>query len=798
MPNDTTRKYKYTYRSRPKELGEDTKKVYIRPREGMGKMDDEDLRMVLESVIQDAEDYADDELGPDREKATDYYKARPFGNEEDGRSQIVLSEVRDAVTGMLPSLLRVFTGPEHVVEFVPKNKDGVQTARLMTDAIRNKFQQGNGWLKLYAFLLDGLVRRIGAFSWSYESRKRISVESFSGLTEEQLNVISEEEGVEVKEKEEDGEAHPESGPAGGQYSPEPWVGINELPPEVQQQAVTPVKLYKGLLKRTHEEGDVDFDAIPPNELIFSRTSRTPYDTLFIGRRMRKTRGELLSMGYTEEQLEGHMSLGRLGLNQEVDARNPEENNGDPEGGEENEESVYFEGYIRIDYEGEGIDVYKVCALGDTYYPLFTERAEEVKLAVWSPYPEPHTLVGDGLSDRTMDLQLLKSALARGILDSLSASIFPRMAYIEGMVNPEDILNTEIGGPLRVKNTSSIQNALQAFEVPFAGEKGLALLQYVDAIRESRTGRANGPDGLDADALQSTEKSAAKAAITAAQLSTEMVARVAAEQGLKPLFRGLMREMIRHQPAAYMTKVRDEWVEVDPRVWKSEFDVQVNIALGAGLTETKLISLDKIIGRISGLLTQSPDNPLASWVELRHALGKEAELLGYKDVGLFYKNVTEEQLRAIAEARAQQPPPPSPEQMLAEGQIEAKRIEVEGKLAIERDRLDLDERVALMTDDRERDKNEASAILARMGIESKYRVTLNKMEIDTAIEHDRQAYEKETAAAEAEAATAQAGADAQARELDASLRVFEATSQGLPAAAAELPELAAELPGLAAE
>ena len=765
--------------------GEDDPTTKKRPvteyRAGKGKMDDDELQGILQAVIGDAEDFVDEELSPVREKATKYYNAEPFGNEEEGRSQFVVSEVRDAVTGIMPSLMRVFVGPDDVVEFVPKSKESVSTARLMTDAVRNKFELQGGFLKLYAALLDGLVRDIGAFMWGWEERDTITEETLSGLTMGEINALAEEEGVEIVEKEEDGTLTPEV-PAGpeaqamaGQMTPMPGQGpqpgMMGPPPEE--------KTYKVRVKRTVTDGDTWYDAVPTEELIFSRTTRTPTDTLFIGRRKKVTRGELLAMGYEEEDIEEHLSLGKLGESLEVDSRNPSENEGDADSTEENEEAVYFEGYLRLDYEGEGADVYKICALGAEYKPLHIERADEIKLAVWSPYPEPHTLVGKGVASRTMDLQLLKSALLRGILDSLSASIFPRMAYIEGQVNPEDVLNTEIGGPYRVKNTSSLANALMPITIPFQGREGLTLMEYADGIRESRIGRSAGPDGLDQDALQSTEKAAARAAVSASQMSTEMIARMAAEQLLKPLFRGLMRELARHKPKPYMTKVRSQWMEVDPRSWMSDLDVQCNIALGSGTVEMKLGNLDKIISRLTALMGTGPDNPIASWVELRNALAAEAEILGYKDTEKFYKMVTPEQLRQMQAAAAMQPPPPSPEQMLAEGQIEAKRLEVEGKLAIERDKLHLEERRMLMEDDRERDKNEATAILKRMEIEAVNQVQLSQQEINAVMQRDRSELDREKLDIQRD----QLAADKDVNEVEMAARVHEATTPPeLPAGA----------------
>ena len=745
--------------------GEEKKPPTIKPRKGDGRMEEDELTSILDAVIGDAEDFNDDVLSPERAKATDYYEGQPFGNEEEGRSQFILTEVRDGVRGVLPSLLRVFFGPDHVVEFKPKNKQSVQTARLMTDAVRNKFEQSEGFLKTYAVMFDGLVRKTGAFMWGWEDEEKITEEELSGLTLEDLNAITDEEGVEVIEKEQDGEYEAPPAP------PQPGPDGQPLPPA--QPAAVP--LYKARIKRTVKCGDVFFDAVPTDELIFSRAARGPKDALYIGRRKKITRGELLSMGYTDEEIGEHMTLGKLGISEEIDSRNSEETNGDPEAGDENDEAVYHEGYLRFDYEGDGIGVYKVCALGDHYHPLKIERADEIKFSIWSPFPRPHTLVGDSMADSLMDLQLLKSSLARGILDSLSASIFPRMAYIEGQVNPEDILNTEIGGPIRVKNTSSLANALQAVTVPFAGREGLTLLEYADTIRESRTGRSGGPDGLDQDALQSTEKAAARAAVTASQMSSEMIARMFAEMALKPLFRGIMREMARHKPDPYMIKVRHDWVEVDPRSWMSDLDVQVNVALGSATVESKLVNLDKIISRLTALMGTGPDNPIASWVELRGALAAEAELLGYQDTERFYKVVTEEQLQQAAMEAAQQPPPPSPEQMLAEGQIESKRIEVEGKLAIERDRLTLDRDIALMADDRERDKFESANILKRMEIEAVNQVKLNQQEIDAAVERDRSELARNKMALDEQ----KMNMDGEAAGVDAAVRIHEATRPETP-------------------
>jgi hypothetical protein len=50
-------------------------------------------------------------------KAMQYYYGQPYGNEVEGRSQVVTTEVKDAVEGILPSLMAMFTASDEIVRF---------------------------------------------------------------------------------------------------------------------------------------------------------------------------------------------------------------------------------------------------------------------------------------------------------------------------------------------------------------------------------------------------------------------------------------------------------------------------------------------------------------------------------------------------------------------------------------------------------------------------------------------------------------------------------------------------------
>ena len=81
-------------------------------------MDEEEFRSRVRMAIEDAATYIDTYIAPERENAMSYYLGNDFGDEEEGRSQVVMTEVRDTVLAMLPSLLRIFTGGDIVTTFV--------------------------------------------------------------------------------------------------------------------------------------------------------------------------------------------------------------------------------------------------------------------------------------------------------------------------------------------------------------------------------------------------------------------------------------------------------------------------------------------------------------------------------------------------------------------------------------------------------------------------------------------------------------------------------------------------------
>ena len=648
--------------------GEDT----YGPSEAPESEEEREARLLsfVRHAVSDAEQFVDDELAPERALATKYYLGEQFGNEEDGRSKVVLTDVRDTVQAIMPSLMRVFFGSERVVEFVPHGPEDIAAAEQATDYINYVVTKDNpGFETFYAAFKDALVRKTGIIKWFWDDRRKVSTHTFSNLDQMAVAALLQEPDVTVVESSQD--------PATG--------------------------LYSLTLRREKKIGRPAICAVPPEELLVNRKARSLQDALVVTHRTDKTRSELVAMGYSEDDLATLSFRSELLTNEERLARQAGVDfNDSSEDTSANNVITYYESWLRYDFDGDGIaELMRVCLASNQL--LHYEPADEVPFAIFCPDPEPHRFFGLSMADYTMDLQLIKSTVFRNMLDSLAQSINPRVAAVEGQVNMQDLLNNEVGGIVRMRAPGMVQS----LDMPFVGQAAFPMLAYLDEIREQRTGMSKASLGLDADALQSTTKAAVSATVSAAQQHIELICRIFAETGMKDLFRGLLRMSVRHPEVQRMVRLRNEWVQVDPRAWDADMDVTVNVALGYGTNEERISVLMGVAAKQEQVMQVAGfDNPLVGAENLFYTYGKILELSGYKDVSRFFRDP----------AQYEPPPPqPDPAQMLAELQMEQMRAD----MAVKGAELDIKKRQIALEQDFKRDQLDADIILRSRELEMKY-------------------------------------------------------------------------------
>jgi hypothetical protein len=681
-------------------------------------MDDTELQGIVSAELEDAVSYIDSDVSPIRAKGTEYYRGDPFGNEEDGRSQVVAMEVRDTVSAMLPSLMKVFFSTENVVEYVPRGPEDVAGAQQATDYANYVFTaDNNGFMTTYALFKDSLVRKCGIAKYWWEEVEEVKIEEYSGLDDQTLQVLM-QEGAEVKIV----VSYPEPGAV----------------PQMDMTTGLPMPvpmIHDVEIKRNTKDGRIRIMAVPPEELILDRRARSFDDAGIIAHRQMATVSDLIAMGYDQEEIEENISSTDLDSNDEYLARQPLSTSmgaGDSMNPMQ-QRVLYVEAYMRIDFDGDGIpELRKICCMGSSYTMVRNLPASYIPFVDFPCDPEPHTSPLEAMSifDITHDIQEIKSEIMRNTLDSLAQSIHPRTAVVEGQVNIDDVLNNETGAIIRMRAPGMVQ----PFSSPFVGQPAFAMMDYMDQMREDRTGMSKAAMGLDPDALQSTTKAAVSATVSASQSRLELQARILAE-GMKKLFKGILYLMTTHQDKPRMVRLRNEWVQIDPRVWDASMDVNVNIGLGNGDVNEKINALNIIMQKQEQIMAQfGPMNQIASLPMYIRTLQKAIELSGYKDASSYFNTLPADF------QMPQEEPQQTPEQVLAQVQAQSIQADIQKKAA----ELELQREKMIRDDDYRRDQLAQDLMLKKYELELKYGTQISTAEIAAMQNLDREAMKQQAA------------------------------------------------------
>ena len=669
---------------------------------------EEELENIVRAEIDDAQEYIDDVISPERALAGQYYKGEPFGNEEEGRSQVVSMDVRDTVQAIMPSIMRVFFSANNVVEFAPNGPEDVANAEQATDYVNYCLTRDNNlFTEAYASFKDALIRKNGIMKVWWDVEKNVDTYYMTGLDEAAFSVLQSDPDTEVTDVE---------------------IRMSEttvMTPMGEMTQAAPA-IYDCTIVRKIEKGRLRVQSVPPEEFLIDRRARNIEDAEFVAHRRYVTVSDLVKMGYELDEVEdlGFETLDDFEGNEEAFDRNPQafvQITGRTD--ISSRKVLYIEGYLRVDMNGDGIaELCRVCVAGTANKLLSWEACDFIPFVDFCPDPEPHTFFGMSVADVTMDIQLIKSNILRNTLDSLAQAIHPRTGVVEGQVNIEDVMNTEVGGIIRMRAPGMVQ----PFAMPFVGSQAFPMLQYMDEIRENRTGISKAAAGLDANALQSSTQAAVAATITAAQQHIELICRIFAETGMKNLFKKSLQLITKNQDAPRMVRLRNKFVPIDPRVWDSTMDVVVNVALGSGSNEEKMAFLGSIAAKQEALMAQGA--PIVDIKQYYNTLSQMLALAGYKDPSSFFMDPA-----MLPPPAPPAPPPPTPEQMLAQVQMEAIRADIQKKAA----ELELQREEMLRKDDRERDKLDADLMIKAAEIEAKYGAQVNTANIEALMQRDRE-------------------------------------------------------------
>lgn len=668
----------------------------------MAKMDDYQLNSIVTSEIRDSLNHFDSEYSQERIRALDFYLGEPLGNEVEGRSQVISTDVADTIEQIMPNLMRVFTANDQYVRFAARTAEDVERADQITDYVNYVINHDNeGYKILNNWFKDALLFRLGVVKYYYEEKEDVTEEEYENLNEMELSALLANPDYELV----------------GTISEQATAFMVD---EMTGEEVPIDSSFSVRVKVKRKSGKIKVANIPPEEFLINRRAVDLEDAHFVAHRTSMTVSDLVAMGYDREVVERHAGTGSdLDLDEERSVRyqDLEANTGIDAADPTLAEVVYYECYMKVDHDDDGIaELRRIVAIGEGGTEIISnEPYDHIPFAVVSPILMPHRLIGRSVYDMTEDLQVIKSTLMRQYLDSVYTSTLPRIAAVEGMVNLDDLLDGTAGGIIRVRQ----QGMIQPIQGNPVGNEIQPLLGYLDQVKEQRTGQSKASMGLDANALQSTTASAISATVRGAQVKLESYARTMAECGVKQLFKGILHLVTKYDNKARIVRLRNNFVPIDPAEWHSEFDVIVQVGLGTADDEQKIAFLQAIAAKQEQILqTLGANNPVVSLPQYVQTLRSIAEIGGFKDADQFFNSP--QQIQQQMQMMQQQP---QQDPNAAQAQMDMAKLQQE--MALKRERMQMEIQL-------EREKMQAELELRRQELAAEAQLRAIKAQTDAEI------------------------------------------------------------------
>ena len=634
----------------------------------------DELKALVQNEMRNSLGYNSSRLANARQKAEYYYLGLPIGDlappEIDGRSSVVSTDVRDTIEAMLPQLMVTFCGGDEVVEFEATGPDDEQKARQATEYVNYLFfKKNNGHKIAYTWMKDALLQKNGIVKVWWDTRHEEKKEEYRGLDEIELSQIMDDPEVEVVSQDAYPDPvdarHREDAIAKAQGNPQAMLMLQQ-----QLAAQPPKMLYDVVCKRVQTEGKICVENVPPEEFLIARNAKNIADAKFVGHRVQRTVSELKSMGYKNvDNISGEDQAQAVNMERIQRLSWNDENAylSDEMSSDESQRRIWVtEAYLRCDYDGDGIaELRKVTVAGNEM--LDNEEVDFVPFVSITPVPLPHTFFGLSIADLAMETQKERTAIRRAINDNLYLQVNGRYYAVENQVNLDDLLTSRPGGVVRIKQPGAVGRLDQG-----NGDIGFAInmLETLQQELENRTGWSRQSMGNDAAGIHTTA-TAANIVTNKADMRLDLVARNFAE-GYTELFKFMLKLVCQYQQKPAIVKLTGGWVPIDPREWRNQFDVSINVGIGLGNKDQKVQHL-MMLGQAQ---QQGLQIGLATPANIYATAAEMTRLLGFKNPDKFFTDPT----------KNPQPPHPNPDAMKAQATMQIEQAKLQANAQLEQMRM----------------------------------------------------------------------------------------------------------------
>lgn len=540
-------------------------------------MDEEDLINIIRQAIDDGMNDEDGEVSDDREDVYDYYVGKPYGNERSGHSKVRTREVFETVEWMMPSVIRAFCSGSRFVRFEPVGPEDEAQAEQETDTISHLLMNKNdGYGAMYCWGKEALLYPTAYVELMVEERERIVRRSYENLTvgerarllsDEDVQVIVDEEREEIVEVE----------------------GVSQ-----------PLTRYKVILEKEERDHALVWEPVPPNDIVVSANLESWNLDLadFVARKSAMTMTDLIELGVDPEDVIAGGDTEEMHWNDEtVNRKFTEDENPNRTDDLHLDPSMrrytLWRCFLRVDFDGDGVaERREVWVIGSK--AVRNEVCEVQPFVAMSSLLMPHRHIGMSPAEAVMDLQLIRSTLMRQLLDN-SYRLNNGRVWVSEDAMVEDTMENILDStaeyiPVRGQPAA----AYSVEQTPPIIDQVLKVIQYMESQQAERSGVA--PNiSLNPEVMRQSTEGAFVAALDEAAQRVELIVRTMGETGVKQLCEKAHTLCRLKMPKTLYIKLRNEYVETDPRAWSERNDLTCQVGLGHASQSRRMQMLQLLYG-----------------------------------------------------------------------------------------------------------------------------------------------------------------------------------------------------------
>lgn len=580
----------------------------------------------VQNDIQRAEAYQASIVEPAvRERYEIYYADKDYYRQKfpilSKTSDLVSTDVADTIEWALPSLMKVFTGSDEVITIAGVTEEDDTKAETMQELLVYQLQrQNNFFTVLYNWMKDSLIVGMGIIKCYWERTEGYTTET-AVLNNEALQALT-QTGVTIEDI--------------------------QGPDQFGDFSVTYQLPY-------YRKNAPKLENILVSEFLYSPDAKSLEEANFVAHKRKVTMSYLrereaqgVYANIDDIRVNGNYNGMNVDQVEQVIGDNYVDINKDEQTARQ--EVVIYECYTKIDINNDGIledMIITIC--GDTIIRMEQNYMGRHPFFAISPTKDPHRIwVKRSYAELIGELQDLKVALTRQIMQNVALTNDPKMLLDESAINIDDFVQGR--KVIRMKAGHSMNEVAMPINITPLAPQTFQFLEWIEGQKENRTGITRYNQGLDANSLNKTATGISAILGQSAQ-RLELVARMFAETGLSELFRfmvSLNQKFIDQQTVIRLT---NKELKISPEDLDGSFDLIVNAGISIATKESTIMATQTLLTALmqanaGGYMVSTPEN-------IYNLFKKWIESIGFKNYGDYITDPNVTQQRMVMEMQLKQ-------------------------------------------------------------------------------------------------------------------------------------------------